>query len=550
MTRVFLLPTLILLLLGALCFIATSPRARTGAAPLTFASADDIKTLDPGKMSWMNDIRAAMGLWEGLAAYDPTTLAPIPGTAESWTISPDGLTYTFHIRPTARWSNGDPVTAQDFIFAWRRVLTPATAGDYVTMLFHIAGAEDYYNALDKKQPTDFATVGVTTPDPHTLIVRLRHPCTYFLDLAAFPPLYPLHERAMAPFLLKAADPARGYDPRWTRPPHLITNGPFQLTEWRFKQYLALRPNEHYWDRAAVQCPLVLLKAYNDSRAALLAYQSRDVDVLSWVPQDLGPDLLSAHAAGNYPDLKWRPVFGTYYYIFNCTKKPFNDPRVRRALALAIDKQQLVDHVTRMGQQPIATLVPPSSIPGYISPAGLALNIPEAKRLLAAAGYPDGAGLGPIELLYNTESTHDRVAQAIGQMWQSNLGVQVTFRGEERATFGSDRRSHNFVLARGGWYGDYTDPVTWLDLARTGDGNNDGQYSNPAFDALLRQAEAEPDAAKRFALLKQAEAILVEQDFPFIPLYQYSDGFIYDEKKIAGCDLNVRLLTQFKYMHRR
>ena len=551
MNRVLLIPTVLLLILGSVCLFIT--RSHTaGTRPLVFCNADDIKTLDPGKMSWQNDIRTAMGMWEGLTAYDPKTLEPVPGVAESWTISPDGKTYTFHLRSSARWSNGDPVVAQDFLFAWQRVLTPATAADYVNLFFPIKGAEDYYNALDKNvtPAPSFSSVGIRSPDPHTIVIELANPCGYYLDLVAFSPYYPLHEKSMRPFLLDPADPAKGYDGAWTRPPAVVSNGPFQLTEWLFKRHLRLTFNPYYWDRAAVKTDTILIQALDDPRTALLAYQQGDVDVLSFVPQQFGELLLKQRDEKQRTDIQYRPVFGTYYFVYNCQKKPFDDKRIRKALALAIDKKKLVEEVTRMCQAPCNLLVPPDSIPFYRSPAGLPMDIAEARRLLAAAGFPGGQGFPAAEILYNNEAVHEKIAQAIGQMWQANLGIAVTFRGIERSSFGTDRRQHNFTIARGGWYGDYMDPATWLDLAKTNDGNNDGLFSSPAYDALLKQAAAEPDRDKRFAILRRAEQLLVEDEFPFIPLYQYSDGYIFDPAKIEGLDLNVRLLTQFKYIHRK
>ncbi|MEI8197211.1 MAG: peptide ABC transporter substrate-binding protein [Phycisphaerae bacterium] len=570
MLRTLLIPALLLLLLGVVCFSLTA--TQRGPATITVASADDIKTLDPGAMSWAVDIRAATGLWEGLTTNDPITLEPRPGVASSWEISPDTLTYTFHLRPNARWSNGDPVTAFDFAFAWQRNLRPVTAAQYLNMLLHIQGAQAYYDALEAAaKPTAGVPagrradegVGTTLPappaqvsgivvvDPHTLVVHLAGPCTYFLDLLAFPPYFPLHEASMRPFLIDH-NPALGYAPQWIRPPNLVSNGPFQLTDWQFKRYLQFEPNPYYWDRSAVQCPRLRLVSYaGDARAALLAYQTGVVDVLSWVPQQFAPELLAQVRAGQRRDVQFQPVFGSYYYEFNCLKKPFNDPRIRKALALAIDKRQLTERVLRMGQRPLNVLVPPESIPGYASPAGLEMDVPAARRLLKEAGYPDGAGLEPVEILYtNTDLIHDRIAQAIGQMWQENLHIAVTYRGLERATFGADRKSQHFGIARGGWYGDYPDPMTWLNLLRTNDGDNDGKYSNPRFDALLDQADAEALPAKRLALMVAAERILVEEDFPFIPLYQYADGFVYDPAQIAGMDLNVRMLVQFKYLRRR
>jgi oligopeptide transport system substrate-binding protein len=275
-----------------------------------------------------------------------------------------------------------------------------------------------------------------------------------------------------------------------------------------------------------------------------------VDILTYVPQQFGELILREQKTGGRTDVHYGDVFGTYYFQFNCQQKPFDDKRVRKALALAIDKQKIVDDVTRMNQSPCNLYVAPKAIPNYKSPEGLGMDLPAAKKLLADAGYADPKSFPVAEILYNKEAIHEKVAQAIGQMWQKNLGINVSFRGVERGAFRNERRNHNFAIARGGWYGDYMDPTTWLDLAKTGDGNNDGLFSNKDYDALLVKAAKEPDAAKRFAILREAERILVEDEFPFIPLYQYADGYMFDDKKIGGLDMNVRLLTQFKYVYKK
>src|ERR1035437_6253412 len=305
MTRVLLIPSLIAIGLG--CFWISAAKAPDAQAekPIFFCITDEINTLDPGRMSWMNDIRVAMALWEGLTAYDPDTLAPVSGVAEKWEISPDGKTYTFHLRHDALWNNGDPVLAQDFLFAWKRVLTPSTGADSVGLFKGVVGAEDYTNALDKNKPADFASVGIKAPDDRTIVVTLTAACGYYLDLCAFPPFFPLHQKSMEKFLLDKSNPDAGYVGNWARPPHIICNGPYILTEWKFKQYLALEPNPRYWDRANVHCKKLLIKAISDPRTALLAYQQRDLDVVQFPtnPQ-FGEDLIARRDAGQRNDVQF------------------------------------------------------------------------------------------------------------------------------------------------------------------------------------------------------------------------------------------------------
>ncbi|HUO09813.1 MAG TPA: peptide ABC transporter substrate-binding protein [Phycisphaerae bacterium] len=551
MKRVLLIPCLLLLLLGVVAYFASAGPLRVGKQrPIVVCYVDDVKTLDVGQMSWMNDIRTAMALWEGLATYGPDSLKPIPGAAESWEISPDQKTYTFHLRKNAKWSNGDPVTSADFLFAWKRVFEPATRANYVTLMYVIEGAEEYAKLRGDNKPADWSTVGVRAPDPYTLVVKLKYPRSYFLDLCAFPTFFPVNEKAMAPFLNDPGDPSKGFREQWERSPNLVTNGAYFLKDWKFKQHLLMEPNAYYWDRGNVKCDQLVITSIADQRAALLAYQSGTVDVLTTVPQQFGEDLLKQMDEGR-TDIHYRPVFGTFYYIFNCTKAPLTDARVRKALSLAVDREKITTDVMRMRNRPLGLFVPPDAIPGYKSPEALEPNVEEAKRLLAEAGYPGGKGMRSIEIVYNTEGSHGKIAQAIGQMWETNLGVKVTYRALERGSFATVRQiEHSFDVARAGWYGDYTDPTTWLNLAATGDENNDGLYSNPEYDALLAKAAAAPDAQMRLDLLSEAEGMLVQKEFPFLYLYQYCDGFMYDGKKIGGLEMNVRMLTELKWIYRK
>jgi len=546
MTRVFILPTILLALLGGVCLLLTSGRTPR-ADQITFASQADIHTLDPQQMSWTQDLRVAMALWEGLLTYHPVTLAPAPGCAQLPQISADGLTYTFQLRPHLQWSNGEPLTAQDFADSWQRALDPATSNKYVALFFKIAGAQAYNQACVRSGTgprPDFSAVGIRVLDPVTLQVTLVDPCPYFCDLVAFPPFYPLHLRARQ----KAV--AAGHP--WTHPPYLVTNGPFVLKEWDFKNYLRLDPNPYYHDRAQVHCAQLRLVTYPDQEnAALLAYQSGVVDILSWVPQQyIGPELIAQQRAGQRHDIFFQPVFGTYFYVFNCRQAPFNDARVRQAFTLVIDKRQLVEDVLRMGQRPLNVIVAPDAIPGYSSPRGLVRDVPRAQALLAAAGFPEGRGFPAVDLLYANEGIHVTAAQAIGQMWERHLGVRVVYHGVESKQFNRERQAHHFAVARGGWYGDYLDPTTWLDLAQTGSGQNDGQFSDPHYDALLAKAQRQTVPAQRLALLTEAERYLLEDQCAFMPVCQYSDGYVYDPARIAGCAPNVRLITQFKYLRRR
>ncbi len=541
-----------LLVAGLVCFLlSASAVGKRGA--IVFCEAGQIHTLDPQKMTWMQDIRVALGLWEGLAQYNPKTLVPMPGIAKKWTISPDGRTYHFYLRKNARWSNGDPVTAQNFIFSWKRMLHPSTAGGYVALYFHIAGARNYFYSLvhHPRHHLPFSTVGVLARGEHELIVHLTRPCGYFLSLMAFPPFFPLNQQSMKRFLSHTGGFVH-YNPRWTRPPYLVTDGPFRLAGWRFHQYLLLKPNPFYYDRHAVKCRRLLVENYPDAQSAFLAYQSGTVNILSFIPGNFAPTLLKLQRQGRRHDVHYRPVFGTWFMDINCLHSPLNDPRVRIALDLAINKQAIVKHVLRLPERPVNVLVPPDTIIGYHSPTGLAYNPALARKLLAQAGYPAGHGLRRLKYLVTggSQNTESRIAQAIARMWKKQLGVRTRLVQEESKMFHEDTVNHNFDVDLSGWYGDYRDPTTWLNLFRASNPNNHTGLKSRRYEALMRTASRTVNSRQRLAILSRAEKLLVCQLMPAIPLYQASDGYMYNRNKIAGIRPNVQLITLFKYLHWR
>ena len=549
MKRTLLLPSVLLIVIAAVAFRISQPAGQT-IKPIVFCNTGQVHTMDPQQMTWIQDIDTALGLWEGLCQYDPHTMQPIPGTALSWDISPDQLTYTFHLRHDARWSNGDPVTSADFMFAWRRILQPATASEYVNMLFHLSGARDYYNALAAGKPASFSSVGAKAPDPWTIVVHLAQPCSYFLGLTAFPPYFPLNQKAMQPFLQNDGEGTITYDPLWTHPPNLVSDGPYQLVDWKFHQYLDLTPNPFYWDHKNVHCARIQIVS-KDPNIAFLAYHTGVIDVLSFVPPDFTYQLLQQQEQGQRDDIHYVPVFGTYFYYFNCRHKPLNDPRVREALDLAVDKQKIVQDVLRLPDKPLNVLVPPNMISGYQSPAGLSMNVALARQLLAQAGYPDGHNFPTLTFLTNSEATaapHARIAQAILAMWKSELNVNINIEQMESKVFRQETLNGNYDVASGDWYGDYLDPTTWLDLFRSENPNNIARFSDTQFDSLMLRSDGQIDPAARMATLNQAETVLVQEQLPAMPLFQMSDGLIYDPEKIGGIDPNIRFLTLFKYMH--
>ncbi|MCH7791410.1 MAG: peptide ABC transporter substrate-binding protein [Planctomycetes bacterium] len=576
-------------------------------ADFTISNGTDVTTLDIQRASWMQDLRIMRCLFEGLVRHDVFTVGydPAPAVAQRWEISPDGLVYTFHLRGDARWSNGEAVTAEDFVFSWRRGLLPDTAADYVAFFWMIKGGREFYdwrvNELARFNPKEAsadelwertlakfnALVGVKALDSRTLRVELEAPVPYFLDIVAFPVFYPVYPPLLRQY--ERVDPKSGRlksERGWTKPPRLISNGPFELTVWRFKRDMRMERNPHYWDGANVAIDSIAVPSIEDPNAQVLAFQTGAVD---WVANltvnyrgDIWADKVEFYAehAAEYEALKARgldifeidrhlpsdprknihavPSFATYFWNFNCMKtlpdgraNPFRDPRVRRAFAMTVDKRVIVDDIRRLGEPIARGLIPPGSIGGYESPAGLKclsdakdergkLAIAaEARALLAEAGYPDPAEFPPVELLFNKDAGHDLVAQALGKNWQRYLGVPVRLEQKELKVYKDDLKKANYMTSRAGWYGDYGDPTTFLDLLRSDDGNNDRKYDSPEYDALLDAAQAETDPARRLAILSRAERKIMEEDLPMIPLFHYVTMYLFDADKVSGLNPHPR-----------
>ncbi len=512
------------------------------ADTLTFINRGELGTLDPKDMSWMQDIRIAYGLWEGLYRIDPATIKPIPGAAEKVDVSADKKTYTFHLRTGAKWSNGDPVTAGDFAFAWKRMLTPP-AGQYTYLLFYIKGAKGYLDALPKDpKSADWSKVGIKVKDDQTLVVTLKNPTPFFPDVLAFPAAFPLNQKSMAAFA--RTDETTGivtYDASFAKPPALVGNGPYVLADWRVRVGQTLVKNPNYWDAAHTRTNTIRSLSVEDPLLAFQQYESGQVDWLA----DLGGDQAASMRAQDRKDAHIFPALGTYYYVFNCKptlpdgqKNPFADKRVRQAFAMAVKKQPIVDNITRLGEPVRDYLVPPD-FPGYPKAKGIDFNLDKARQLLADAGYPGGAGFPQVNLLYNTEEkNHGDIAQYLSKLWGDELGVKLGLEGVEINQFRQRRQKTDFALARAGWYGDYNDVSTFTDLFSSDSENNDGRWKSADYDELLAAAEIEPDAQKRLGLLSKAEQILLD-DAAIIPLYGYVNKMAY-HANVEGITDNARM----------
>ncbi|HEV7302036.1 MAG TPA: peptide ABC transporter substrate-binding protein [Tepidisphaeraceae bacterium] len=539
----------LVLLVPLIVAMTWSGSATERPADFTFVNRDDINTLDPKGMSWMQDIRVGYALWEGLYQLDPVTLKAVPGVAETIDVSPDKKQWTFHFRPDAKWNNGDPVTPRDFVFAWKRMLDDP--GDYSYLLRVIKNAGPYSDAIVGGQTADFDDVGIKVIDDRTLRVTLERPVVYFADLCAFPPMFPLHEASMKRHVRR--DTGSGgvtrYDPKFTRDLPLVTNGPFMLTKWEFKKRLRMEKSVHYWDHANVKSD-VIEQVSASMHPAFLMYETGGVDWVAEVTGDIASELREKVLKGERNDLRVFPSFGTYFYSFNCNAKfadgkpnPLADPRVRRALSMAVDKRIIVDNVTRMGEQPADTYIPRGAFADYNSPDGPPFDVAGARKLLAEAGYPDGRGFPALSILFNSGMQHGDIAQSVVNQWKANLGISISLEGVEIKVFRQRLHNKDYSIARASWFGDYNDPSTFTDKYRSVAENNDAAWINPAYDALCDAAANETDPAIRMRHFEKAERLLLDEA-PILPMYYYVNSYLHRDN-VKGIPQNVRNMVSFK-----
>ena len=467
-------------------------------------------SLDPQLVNANTDANIVFALCEGLLNFNPKDLHPEPGVAERWESNADASEWTFHLRPEALWSNGDPVTAADFVYAYRRMLSQGLASPYASMLFHLRNGEAYYN----RTLTDFTQVGVKAPDPHTLVLTLWHPLPYMPSLVCHQSWFPVHRATIEKF--GAIDDRAT---RWTLPGNYVGNGPFVLRQWRPQEVIQVERSPTYWNRASVRlrgCNFYPMELESTEEAAFRAGQ---LHVTAQVPVDK----LAAYRKDPRGVLHEYTIMATYFYRLNLRKPPLNDVRVRRALSLAVERREICDDVMRGGQKPAGSLTTPGT-GGFFPPELVATDIPAARKLLAEAGFPGGAGFPSLEILYNTTETHRKIAEAIQQMWLKNLGIRVTLANQEAKVVEDAMRQGDYQVARYGWSADYPDPSSFIDVLSTTNGNNQTGWSNADYDRLDRLAMTTGDNARRFDYFRRCEA-LIAADSPIIPIYYYAQNIL-------------------------
>ena len=495
---------------------------------LRVANMGEPASLDPHFMSgtWENNIAGEMFL--ALLTEDAKGDA-IPGAAESWTISEDGKTYIFKLRDH-QWSDGTPVTAKDFQYAFRRVLNPETAAEYASLLYIIKNAEAVNTG---KLPVD--QLGVKALDDKTLKIELVGPAPYFLSLLTHYTAYPL-----------PAHVVEKYGKDWTKPEHMVSNGPYTLVEWLPNTHVKLAKNPKFYDAANVAIDEIIYYPQEDRAAVLKRFRAGEVDITRDFPSDQIDWLRK-----NLPEeTRIAPYLGTYYYPINTAKAPFNDVRVRKALSMAVNREILTEKVLKTGEIPAYSFVPPGTAnygePAYVDWKGLSFGerIRQAKALLAEAGFGPDNPL-KFQLRYNTSENHKRIAIAVAQMWKQ-LGVQVELFNSEVKVHYADLKQGNFDVARAGWIADYNDAQNFLYLLETRTGaNNYGRYSNPEFDRLMMEAEKTADLKKRADLMRKAEALAMA-DQPIIPIYYYVSKNLVS-KRVQGWQDAVNDIHRARWM---
>lgn len=443
-------------------------------------------------------------VFEGLVrlASDGTTIQP--GVAERWEISPDGLTYTFHLRANATWSNGDPVTADDFLAAFRRFLEPKLGCEGSNIVFPLVGARDYLEGRSK----DFATVGIKAPDARTLVLTLAFRAPYFLSVLSDSHLRPLHQPSLDKFNGRTT---RGG--KWTEPGNLISNGPFTLTEWKPNTVLVVARNPRYWDAARVRLNAIRFYPIDDAAVEERMFRSGQLHATYSLPQAK----IEIYAGQRAPELRAAPVLRTNYVTFSTQRPPFNDVRVRRAFALAIDRERLAASALKGRGDAAFSFVRPG-VGGYTFPPFHRHDVAEAKKLLADAGFPGGAGFPAIDYTVGSRNQDDLlVAQALQQMWQQTLGVKVGIASVEFKVWLDLLRTKSFAVTADTWSMGVNDPTDMLALGVTADPNNDAGWTDPRYDAAFAAVNRAPDESARRAAIAECEQIIAEQ-VPYAPVF--------------------------------
>ena len=499
---------------------------------LHWGNGDEPQGLDPHIVTGVPEHKIVKSLMEGLVLKDPYTLEPVPGLAKQWTISEDGKVYTFFIRDTARWSNGDPITAEDFVWSWQRALLPGLGNLYAYMYYPIVNAK----AFASGELTDFSQVGVKATDRLTLEVTLNNATPYFLQLLDHYSMFPVHRPTLEKF---GAPDDRGS--LWTRAGNFVGSGPFVLKQWDLNKVIIVEKNPLYWDADTVKLNGIYFYPTQNETTEERMFRAGQLHRTETVPIEK----VAVYQRDNPDQLKIAPYLGTYFYRFNTTVEHLKDVRVRRALAMSIDRTSIVENVTKAGQLPAYVFTPPDTM-GYTATGDLRYDPQRARELMAEAGYPGGEGFPNTELLYNTSEGHRKIAVAVQQMWKKELNIDIHLHNLDWKVYLDSESSGNFQISRAAWIGDYVDPNSFLDMwIKDGGNNRTGWYSDEYDRLVLETAPQAETQEQRYAAFKRAEQILIEA-MPVIPIYTYVSRHLV-HPSVKGMPTNLLDYPSFKYI---
>lgn len=509
MKRLFSLSLVLAFVLAAGTAFAAAPQMAKEQV-LRHNVGTEPEKLDPALSTGVPEMNVEMQVFEGLTRLGPDG-SVLPGVAKSWEVKDGGKTYIFHLRTSAKWSNGMSVLASDFEYSWKRLLKPQTAAEYAYQAYYIKNGEAY----NTKKITDPSQVGVKALDKYTLEVKLEAPTPYFLSITAFQGLSPVNRAVV-----------EKYGDKWaTKPETYIGNGPFKMVKWVHNNQIEFAKNPYYWDAQNVKLSKLVFTLVDSEKTELTMWETGEIDSTNSAPISDIPRLK------NEGKLTIADQLGNYYYMFNVNVKPLNDARVRKALSLAIDRKLIVQNVTRAEQTPAYAFVP-FGLPDAKKGADFRKvggnyykdDVAEAKKLLAEAGYPDGKGFPTLSILYNTSDNHKRIAEAIQEFWKKNLGINVNLTNQEWGVYLENRDQSKYDIARAGWLSDYMDAMSFMDMWVTGGGNNDTNWSNKEYDRLIDLAKNATDNTQRVKAMHDAEKILMDE-MPILPIYFYTQPYL-------------------------
>ncbi len=476
-------------------------------------------SLDPAIVTVQADARIAHSLFEGLARLNPVDATPVPALAEKWEVSEDGKTYTFHLRTNAVWSTGEPITTKDVVYSWIRVLDPVTASEYAGQLFYVKNGEEFSSGKIK----DPSLVGIKALDPYTLQVELVNPTPFFLDLCALTTLAVVPQKTI-----------EKYGDRWIMAQPLPVSGCYTLDAWRIHDKIRLRKNPRHWDAEGIKNNIIDVLPSESAMTAMNIYQAGQADII-WDKNLIPSELMDV--LGKRADCHLYDYLGVFFMRYNTTKKPFDDPRVRKALALTIDKKRIVERITKSGEKP-ATHFVPNGMTIYKSPEGYDYNPELARKFLAEAGFPEGKGFPTFQYLFKAGETDKQIGVELQAMWRDQLGLHMELRPAETKVYYTSVTAMDYDVARSSWIGDYNDPNTFLDLFLSNGGNNRTGWKNTHYDDLLRDGNRQLDVKKREAILQKAETLLIHDDMPVAPIYFYAGVLFFRTNEIEGIYYNL------------